>query len=165
MSPVSVRPECMCRGFSLSPMNSFFKTIFWVKLCWIDELCLPEEMCRGFPVYPVQEHLPSNIIHIDSTNPLPQETWVKMQTSCMPFKRLSSEQQYGIHSTNSVWQKTGTNVQRLSCVINKWQHKTIFQVQLYWQDLPPRQPEYICRAFPVCPLEDHLPSKPQVLMQ
>ena len=35
------RHEQMYGGFTVSPMNSFFRTIFWVKFYWLNELCLP----------------------------------------------------------------------------------------------------------------------------
>ena len=36
---------------------------------------------------------------------------------------------------------------------------------LLWWDLSPRRPEWMCRDFPACPLQENLPSKPIKLTQ
>ena len=68
----------MCRATSqVSLRNGLFKTIIWIQLYWLIELCLPadavsprtpKQMCRGFPTvtdkWPVQDHLPRTTLLI-----------------------------------------------------------------------------------------------------
>ena len=123
------RPEWMCRGFPVSVINAFYKTIFWVSLSYqVSKLCLLGDLNK---LRPCQCHWPIAFsrppfkhkstdseldLQADALSPGRSEQICR----CFPMSAMNALYKtifwaYGIN-LSYVSKETWMNMERLSCI-------------------------------------------------
>ena len=107
------RPEWICRGFPVSMLNAFYKTIFWVSLLyWLDELSpgSAAQTSRGFP-FSVMNVLYETIF------------WVTLSYQCNKLYLSGDLEMYvealPVSEILSCFPGDLMNIQRIPCISNE----------------------------------------------